>query len=309
MYVTVSVGITESQLQTLLAGQKIFLEKSQFKGDVALPLTKAQATLVATASRSINLKLSSRQIKEIQSGEGWLSDRFKQLRDAVKPAIKAALPLARKAVDQGLDLLQAKIPTQQAGPFKGMADKAVIAGRKQVNSWVDRLQKMLGGAAGIKAIEAQLGDGWFSDYLLPSVETAAKIATPFVKGGGSRKDYEPAIDKEMGEGWFSNYLLPGVETAAKIATPFIKGQGWFKDYLLPSVETGAKIATPFLKGGQFVPGHYANRRPALSLGEGFFSSFLGPALRIGAPLAIKALGGGWTPMAEMKKHSGAGLVL
>lgn len=267
MYSIVNVGITDSQLQTLLAGQKIFLEKRQFSGNVPLPLTKKQANSIATASRGINLKMSSRQLAALQSGEG--------LMDYVKDGARALAPVARKGVNAGLDFMQGMLPTHKLGQFQGIADAAVGLGRNLTDKLVDRVQKMLGGAAGIRRIEAQLGQGWFKDYLLPGVKTAADIAIPLIRGGAARKDWHFAIDKQMGQGWFKDYLLPGIKTAADIAVPLIRGSG-------------------------------AQREAMLMDGEGWFSSFIGPAIKG----VVSALGGGFVPMAQKKKgSSGRGLVL
>lgn len=217
MYTVVKIGITESQLQSLLDGHKIFVEKSQFNGDVAIPMTKKQATTFASASRGVNLKLSGPQIKALKSGEGFLGD-----------VAKAALPIARKGINWGLDKLQSKIPTGKAGILAPIADVAVKYGRKGVDWGVDKLQdrikKMFGGDVGIAAIDAKYGKGWFKDYLLPGLETAAKIALPVLRGKGAA-DYHHAIDEKMGEGWFKDYLLPGIESAAKIAVPILRGRG------------------------------------------------------------------------------------
>lgn len=261
-YITCNLGITESQRQTLMEGNKIFVERSQFKGNVPVPLTKAQAELIATASRGINLKLSG-PARKVLKGEGFVGD-----------VAAAALPIARKGVDYGLDKLQGIVPTHKAGPFKPIADVAVNYARKGVNWGVgkiqDKLKKMLGGAAGVAAIEAKYGQGWFKDYLLPGVETAAKIAVPLIRGGHARNIWEGEIDKKMGSGWFKDYLLPGVESAAKIAVPLIRGSGM---------------------------NHPVD-------GEGFFSNLLGVASSV-----AKSFGGGWTPMSEQKKVRAQGLVL
>src|SRR6185437_13111415 len=170
-YTVVKLGITESQLQTLLSGHKIFLEKSQFSGDVAVPLTKKQAISVATASRGINLKLSGPQINALKQGEGFAQDVF-----------KAALPIGRKGVDWGLDKVQSMIPTQSLGPAKFIGDAAVRLGRKGVDWGVDRIQgalkKMLGGQVGIDALDAKFGSGFYHQRLLPAVESAARVALP-----------------------------------------------------------------------------------------------------------------------------------
>lgn len=257
MYHPTSLGITESQLHTLLQGHKIFVHKAQFTGDVALPLTKAQAMNFAHATRGVNLKLSSRQISALQSGEGWLSDLADKFKPAAKAAVKAAAPFIRKQVDGALDAGQKMIPTSYLGAFKSVGDHAVGIGRKKVNKLLDYFQKMLGGAAGRHAIDAQLGRGFFDEYLMPSLETAAKIGGPFLRGGGNIQHMHKVMDKQMGEGWFNDYLLPGLETAAKIATPFIQsGSGWLSDMtglglfgdLMNGVQSVANI------GSQFVPG-------------------------------------------------------
>ena len=133
MYTVAELGVSDSQLQTLLEGNKIVLEKNQFRGNVPLPLTKAQVASLTNAKRSFTLKLSSRQLSYMQQhGEGWFKDR-------------------------GMEIHQ--------------------------------------------AVDMQMGSGWFKDYLLPGVETAAKIAIPLLRGRGL------AASKEMtGEGIFSNII-------------------------------------------------------------------------------------------------------
>jgi hypothetical protein len=259
MYTAVNLGITEAQLQQLLSGAKIFVERTQFKGNIPVPLNKAQAKLIATATRGVNLKLSGPQIKALIKGEGFLQD-----------IAKAALPVARAGVNWGLDKTQAMIPTEQTGAFKPIADSAVQYGRKGVNWGLDKLQgkltKMLGGAAGVAAMDAKYGEGWFKDYLLPGIETAAKIAVPILRGGGTMDHVRDACDEVHGEGWFKDYLLPGVETAAKIAVPLLRGRG----FDTPPVD-----------------------------GEGFFSTLLGIASTV-----ARTFGGGWEPMTKKKQGQG-----
>jgi len=295
-YSITNLGISESQLQTLLQGSKIFVEKSQFQGDVPLPLTKAQAANFAKATRGINLKLSSRQISTISSGEGWLSDLAAKFKPAAKAAVKAAAPFVRKQVDNVLDMGQKMIPTGYLGPFKSVGDHAVGIGRKKVNQLLDQLQKMLGGAAGRQAIDAQLGAGFFDQYLLPSLETAAKIGAPFLRGGGNIQHMHKVMDAQMGEGWFNDYLLPGLETAAKIATPFIKGSGF----------NSAKEITGLGFFGDMMSG----LKSVASIGSQFVPGVPGMALRAGLPMLMGR--GPW--VSKMKKNSlegafGEGLVL
>ena len=52
MYTIAELGVSDSQLQTLLEGNKIVLDKNQFRGDVPLPLTKAQVASLTNAKRS-----------------------------------------------------------------------------------------------------------------------------------------------------------------------------------------------------------------------------------------------------------------
>lgn len=291
MYHPTSLGITESQLETLLQGNKIFVQKDQFTGDVVLPLTKAQASNFAKASRGINLKLSSRQISALQSGEGWASDIARRLRPAAKAAIKAAAPFIRKQVDRAVDVGQSMIPTSYLGPFKPVGDHAVAIGRKKVNKLLDYFQKMLGGAAGRAAIDGQLGSGFFDQYLLPSLETAAKIGGPFLRGGGDIHAMHKVMDAQMGEGWFKDYLLPGLETSAKIAGPFMRGSGFhskmtalgFFGDLMGGLKGVANI------GSQFVPG------------------LPGMALRTGLPLLMG--NGPWQPPQKKISSEGKGLFL
>jgi hypothetical protein len=224
MYIPVGLGITENQLQTLLEGNQIFLEKSQFQGDTVLPLTKKQAESVASATRGIRLKLSSRQISALQSGDGWRDS----LRSAAKAVGKAFAAPARGLVKQALDTVQRAVPTHKLGPFQAPADHAVNVGRRKIDEWLDKLVELLGGVEAKAAIDAQMGSGWFDDYFAPSVGAAAKIAAPFImKGRGlqTRKLYRKAIDDQMGEGWFKDYFVPSVETAAKVATPFMLKRG------------------------------------------------------------------------------------
>jgi hypothetical protein len=264
-YTIVQVGITESQLHDLMQGVKIHLARDHFSGSVSVPLTKAQATSVATATRGINLKMSGPQQKWLKEhhmhsnisddesehkGEGFLSD-----------VLKAAAPLARKGVDYGLDHLQGMIPTDRLGSAKDIGDAAVNLGRKGGDKLLDMLQKKLGGSVGRKAIDKHMGRGWFDEYLLPAIKTAASIALPIIRGGGTQKHYKAAMDKHMGSGWFDEYLLPGLKTAADIAIPLLKGggfipqqknyisaAGWFDEYLLPGLKTAADIAIPLIKG-------------------------------------------------------------
>jgi hypothetical protein len=278
-YTATNLGITESQLQSLLQGDKIFVEKRQFEGDVALPLTKAQAANFAKATRGINLKLSSRQIKAIKTGEGWLSDLAAKFKPAAKAAVKAAAPFIRKQVDRAVDVGQAMIPTAYLGPFKPVGDHAVAIGRKHVNKLLDRLQKMLGGAAGRKAIDAQLGAGFFDQYLMPSLETAAKIGGPFLRGGGNIQNMHKVVDEQMGEGWFKDYLLPGLETSAKIATPFLKGSGLQPD------QTGHGFFSDIMS--QLVgSGFFDIVKGVANIGSQFVPGVPGMALRTGLPLLM-----------------------
>jgi hypothetical protein len=154
-------------------------------------------------------------------------------------------------------------------------------------------------------MDAQMGMGWFDQYLLPGLETAAKIALPIIRGGGSKKQYRQAMDAQLGSGWFSKYLLPGLESAAKIVLPMLRGggfvphdkhyqsaEGWFSDYLLPGLETAAKIAIPMIRGK-----------------GGFFDDF-GSLFRGSKDTPYK-FGGGWEPLPKKKQNfsKGQGLYL
>ena len=311
-YTVTNLGITESQYASLLQGHKIFVERSQFHGDVALPLTKAQAANFAKATRGINLKLSSRQIKLLQSGEGWLSDLAAKFKPAAKAAVKAAAPFIRKQVDNALDVGQKMIPTGYLGPFKSVGDHAVGIGRKKVNKLLDELQKMLGGAAGRKAIDAQLGAGFFDEYLLPSLETAAKIGAPFIRGGGDIRHMHKVMDAQMGEGWFNDYLLPGLETAAKIATPFIKGSGASGSGFFDDIMTGKTQMAALRKitGLGFFGDMLSGLKSVATIGSQFVPGVPGVALRAGIPLLMGH--GAWKPKSKKKTLEdafGEGLVL
>ena len=307
-YTVTNLGITESQCASLLQGHKIFVERSQFHGDVALPLTKAQAANFAKATRGINLKLSSRQIKLLQSGEGWLSDLAAKFKPAAKAAVKAAAPFIRKQVDSALDVGQKMIPTGYLGPFKSVGDHAVGIGRKKVNKLLDQLQKMLGGAAGRKAIDAQLGAGFFDEYLLPSLETAAKIGAPFIRGGGDIRHLHKVVDAQMGEGWFNDYLLPGVETAAKIATPFLQGSGVLDDLFTGRTQLAA---IKKITGLGFMDDMFSGMKSVATIGSQFVPGVPGVALRAGIPL-LMGNGAYCKPISKKKTFVdafGEGLVL
>jgi len=269
MYTTVDVGVSDSQLQTLLEGKKIVLERNQFQGNVPLPLTKKQVASLAAAKRSITLKLSSRQLSYMQTGEGWFKDRGQEAWNFLKKKAKEVAPVVKRYAQQGLHAAAAKIPTDRLGAFQPVGDAGVRVGLKFADKLLDHIQEMFGGAAGRAAIDAQLGAGWFKKYLLPGVETAAKIAIPLLRGGASQREIHEAVDMQMGSGWFKDYLLPGVETAAKIAIPLLKGRG-----LAASREM---------------------------TGEGLFSNIIRGVAGL--------FGGGLTPMDKKKPHYGRGLVL
>ena len=270
MYTVAEVGVSESQLQTLLEGNKIVLEKNQFRGNVPLPLTKAQVKSLTEAKRSFTLKLSSRQLSYMQQhGEGWFKDRGMEAFNFLKKKAKEAAPVVKRYAQQGIHNAASKIPTNKLGAFKPIGDAGVKVGLEFADKLLDHIQSMFGGAAGRAAIDAQLGAGWFKDYLLPGVETAAKIAIPLLRGGASQREIHQAVDMQMGSGWFKDYLLPGVETAAKIAIPLLRGRG-----LAASKEM---------------------------TGEGIFSNIIRGVAGL--------FGGGWTPMDKKKPHSGRGLVL
>lgn len=255
-YTITQVGISDAQLHELMQGVKIHLEKHQFHGSVALPFTKAQVTLVKTASRGFNLKMSGPQIKWLQSHHsgGAIGDDFADIG-------RAALPAARAASDFALDKLQSMIPTNKLGDYQALGDAGVAVGRQVGNKLLDYLQRKLGGSVGRSACDAKMGCGWFDQYLLPGLESAARIAMPIIKGNGTRAQWKKAVAEVHGAGWFDQYLLPGLETAAKIAMPLLggglhsrsyKGAGWFDQYLLPGLETAAKIGIPLLTGGSIL---------------------------------------------------------
>ena len=273
MYTIVELGISESQLTTLLEGKKIFLEKAQFRGEVPVPLTKKQVTTLTNATRGINLKLSSRQIAFWkQDGQGWFKDRGMEAFNFLKKQAKAALPLMKSYAKKGIHAAAATIPTSKLGPFQPVGDAGVRVGLKFADKLLDHIQEMFGGAAGIAAIDAQLGSGWFQEYLLPSVKTAADIAIPLIKGGASQRQVHQAVDSQMGAGWFKDYLLPGVKTAADIAIPLLRGRGLAAEREM----TGEGIFSNIMRGLAGVAGMF---------------------------------GGGWTPMDKKKPSSGKGLVL
>ena len=270
MYTIVEVGISDSQLQTLLEGKKIVLERSQFQGQVPLPLTKKQVTSLAEAKRSLTLKLSSRQLAYMEThGEGWFKDRGMEALNFLKSKAKAALPLMKQYAKKGIHAAAATIPTGKLGPFQPVGDAGVAVGLKFADKLLDHIQEMFGGAAGIAAIDAQLGAGWLKDYLLPGVKTAADIAIPLLRGGASRRQVHTAVDAQMGAGWFKDYLLPGVKTAADIAIPLLRGRGLAAEREMT--------------------------------GEGIFLNIMRGVAGL--------FGGGWTPMDKKKPSSGKGLVL
>lgn len=273
MYTVVELGVSDSQLQTLLEGKKIVLEKSQFQGKVPLPLTKKQVASLSEAKRSITLKLSSRQLSYMQQhGEGWFKDRGMEALNFLKKKAKEALPVVKRYAQQGIHAAAATIPTSKLGPFQPIGDAGVRVGLKFADKLLDHIQEMFGGAAGVAAIDAQLGSGWFQEYLLPSVKTAADIAIPLIKGGASRREVHQAVDAQMGAGWFKDYLLPGVKTAADIAIPLLRGRGLAAEKEM----TGEGIFSNIMRGLAGVAGMF---------------------------------GGGWTPMDKKKPSSGRGLVL
>lgn len=256
MYQSHSLNISDAQKASLQQGDTIFLEPRHFNGDVEVPLTTVQMSKIKNSKRGFKLKMSSRQMKQLMLGEGWFSDKVAQYLPAIK---KRLIPEARKLIDEGLDHVQAMIPTARAGEHEGLAKMAVTAGRSKINSMLDHIQKMFGGRIGIAKIDAQYGQGWFKDKLLPALETAAKIATPFIKKGGSINDVHELVDEQYGEGWFSN-LLAATETAAKIAGPLMTGKGltphsrktmtglgWF-DSIMKVVAPIARIGSNFLPG-------------------------------------------------------------
>lgn len=281
MYNEASLGLNEGQVASLMNGDDVFLSKTQFQGNTKVLLTGTQLKRIATASRGIKLRFSPAQARANQLGAGLLKD-----------LAKAALPFARKGVDFGLDKLQEIVPTHKLGRFKGLGDAALKLGRKAADFGLDKAQTQLGsgifdiikslfgGSVGIAKIDEQMGSGWFDQYLLPGIKTAAEIAVPLIRGRGAgakgRPDYRSAIDAQMGSGWFDEYLLPGIKTAAQIATPFIRGRGF----------------------------------PAKDMnGEGWFDSLL-DVIKVVAPIGIKmATGRGWVPMDQKKSSFGMGMVL
>lgn len=274
MYQTHNLGISQSQLASLQEGQSIFVTKDQFNGDVPLPLTNAQMAKISTSVRGFKLKMSSRQIKLLMTGEGWLSDKIAEYMPTIR---KKGIPLARQMVQTGLDTAQAMIPTYMAGPMKPFADMAVSAGRKKLNELLERIQKMYGGDVGIAAIDAQYGSGFFKKKLLPAIEKVANILTPYIQEGGAISSAHHVVDEQLGEGFFDN-VLSAVETTAKVAGPFMRGKGmnldpytmrksdqprWgvgFFDKLMSVVKPVARIGANFVPG---VPGVVA--RGGLSL--------------------------------------------
>ncbi len=66
------------------------------------------------------------------------------------------------------------------------------------------------------AIDLKMGEGWFKDYLLPGIESAAKVAVPMIRGRGLDT---PPMD---GEGFFGD-LLGGV---MKVFGGEVDGGGW-----------------------------------------------------------------------------------
>lgn len=251
MYMKVDLGLTQGQYDDLMAGKKIFLARDQFQGDVPLPLTSTQAKKIATATRGINLKLSPRQIGMVMSGNGWFTDALKKIGKAgAKAAGKALVPVARRGVERALDFAQSK--TGKLGDFQSIGDAAVGVGRTLSQRLLDSIERRLGGAAFAQAIDAQHGAGFFKDYLLPTLGTAASVAIPLLTRGGAltQAQFKTALDAQEGAGFFDDYFLPAVKTATKIAVPMLTGRGvgkkqtgfgWFKDYLLPGIETAAKI--------------------------------------------------------------------
>ena len=156
MYTTVDVGVSDSQLQTLLEGKKIVLERNQFQGNVPLPLTKKQVASLAAAKRSITLKLSSRQLSYMQTGEGWFKDRGQEAWNFLKKKAKEVAPVVKRYAQQGLHAAAAKIPTEKLGAFQPVGDAGVRVGLKFADKLLDHIQEMFGGAAGRAAIDAQL---------------------------------------------------------------------------------------------------------------------------------------------------------
>jgi hypothetical protein len=252
MYVKVDLGVTQGQYDDLMAGKKIFLARDQFKGDIPLPLTGSQAKKITTATRGINLNLSPRQIGMVMSGQGWFTDALKKIGKAGAKAIgKALVPVARKGVGKALDYAQSK--TGKLGDFQSIGDAAVGVGRNLSQKLLDSIERRLGGAAFAQAVDAQHGAGFFKDYLLPTLGTAASVAIPLLTRGGAltQAQFQAALEAQEGAGFFSDYFLPAVKTATRIAVPLLTGRGvavkkqtgfgWFKDYLLPGIETAAKI--------------------------------------------------------------------
>jgi hypothetical protein len=239
---------------------------------------------VQKTGKTMRLKLSAPAIKAMrdsgvvgeQHADGFFADRMADLKKIGKKVLKdGALPLARMGLDAGLNYAQGKIPTGKLGPAAEIGDAVLKFGRKYVDKGLDKVEEkasdligdgfwdMFGGAAGEQMIDSQMGEGWFSDYVLPAVKTAADIGIPLIRGRGARPTramWQQACDAQMGQGWFSDYLLPAVKTAADIAVPLIRGRGfapkkanltgwgWFSDYILPAVKTAADIGIPLIRG-------------------------------------------------------------
>ena len=288
VYQFANMGPSEGQISDLLKGKTVLLSKEDQTGSVAIPLTKVQHArhlAVQQSGKSMRLKLSAPQIKAMresgvvgeQHADGFFSDRMDDLKKIGKKVLKdGALPLARMGLDAGLNYAQSKIPTGKLGPAAEIGDSVVKFGRKYLDKGLDKGQEkvenmigdgffdMFGGAAGRDLIDAQMGEGWFSDFVLPAVKTAAEIGIPLIRGRGARPIprmmWQKECDAMMGQGWFSDYLLPTVKTAADIAVPLIRGRGftpkkpnltgwgWFSDYLLPAVKTAADIGIPLIRG-------------------------------------------------------------
>ncbi len=313
-YTFVNMGPSEGQLSDLLKKKKILLSKDDLIGEVAVPLTKALLTRyksVLESGRSMRLQLSGTAITAMRSagvigestdeadrdGEGWFSDAVDKAKDLAKAGLKAGvhagLPLARMGAAKLLDKAQAAAQKQtgRLGMAAPVGEAAVDGARwladKGVNKLEDKIRATFGGAAGRKAIDAHHGAGFFDEYLLPAVKTAAQIGIPMLTGRGvggkakMRAAMKKACNAQMGEGWFDDYFLPSVKTAADIALPLLRGGGfwdslgmgvapkktgwgWFSDYVLPSVKTAADIGIPLLRGRGTMAQKKSTRRECIS---------------------------------------------
>lgn len=128
MYTIVNLGLTDGQKQALLQGVAIKITPAQFSGSVPVPLTKTQAANIASAKRSITLKMSGPQQKLLQriqlEGEGFLDDLK-----------KAGLSLARKGVEKGLDYLQSRCQLRSSALSKEWVMPWSMSAAKALISW------------------------------------------------------------------------------------------------------------------------------------------------------------------------------